>query len=360
MTNVCMVLHPYTARKDLGAGHDRYAFELIQRLGRHNVELSLLESGQIKSIPKALLAEAKAVVRLRRMKENAVYHATATANAMAPITAGKSPIVTTIHDVLWFFVKSNYDKKFKYYLKTSAIKRAAERSDAIIVPFQSTADFLSDELGANKERLHLVPYGVDHDQFFPLEPDEVLPRPQCLGTKEGPTVLFVGAVNYGKGIDTLINCFAAVVAQVPDAQLVIGSDGWDLPLIRAIRESSPVKNSIRFVGFIPEADLRAAYIHADVTCFPSRYGFGLATLESMACGTPTVSGRTLDAPEFVGDAGLMANPDDADELADQLIKALVDSELRATLVQKGIQKAGKYKWDLTAEATAKVYRQVSL
>ncbi|RYZ70255.1 MAG: hypothetical protein EOP09_06380, partial [Proteobacteria bacterium] len=102
MTEVCMVLHPYTARKDLGAGHDRYAYELIQRLPKYGVSLSLFESGHLTTIPQALLAEAKAIARLVGSKHKGLYHATATANAMAPITAHRGPLVTTIHDVLWF------------------------------------------------------------------------------------------------------------------------------------------------------------------------------------------------------------------------------------------------------------------
>jgi glycosyltransferase involved in cell wall biosynthesis len=110
------------------------------------------------------------------------------------------------------------------------------------------------------------------------------------------------------------------------------------------------------VGFIPEGQLRSAYVHADLTAFPSRYGFGLATLESMACGTPTVSGRTLDAPEFIGDAGLMADPNDAGELATQIIRGLVDSELRENLIRRGLEKSGAYHWQQMAVETAAVYR----
>jgi glycosyltransferase involved in cell wall biosynthesis len=49
----------------------------------------------------------------------------------------------------------------------------------------------------------------------------------------------------------------------------------------ALLHQKRAKDAIQFVGFIPEGELRAAYIHADVTCFPSRYGFGLSTLESV-------------------------------------------------------------------------------
>jgi glycosyltransferase involved in cell wall biosynthesis len=173
---------------------------------------------------------------------------------------------------------------------------------------------------------------------------------------DSKNVLFVGALNLGKGIDTLIRCFHQVVRAVPDARLIVGSKGWDTPVVREIWQQSPGKDRIEFVGFIPESELRAAYIHADVSCFPSRYGFGLAIGESMACGTPTVSGRTLDAPDFVGDAGLMANPDDEDELAAQLIKLLADPKVHADYRQRGLDHMAKLTWERCAADTAEVYR----
>ena len=200
-------------------------------------------------------------------------------------------------------------------------------------------------------------YGADHEQFFPLQTDEELARPTFLAPDK-KNVLFVGAVNYGKGIDTLIKCFSQVVKAVPEACLVVGSKGWDTPLIKQAWADSPVKENIKFVGFIPEEQLRAAYIYADITCFPSRYGFGLPTLESMACGTPTVSGRTLDAPEFVEEAGLLADPESADELAMQLTRLLTDQALYTSIKEKGLAKAAAYRWELTARDTAAVYRQL--
>ena len=122
--------------------------------------------------------------------------------------------------------------------------------------------------------------------------------------------------------------------------------------------ASAVKDRIHFIGFIPEDQLRAAYVYADVAAFPSRYGFGLPTLESMACGTSTVSSRALDAPEFVDDAGLMADPDDSNELASQIIRLLSDDDFRQEIEKKGLKKSSQYSWDRTAQMTAEVYRTI--
>lgn len=353
--DVTLVVHPYTARKDVGAGHDRYAYELAQRLPQAGCDVEVFGSGHLTTIAQAFVAEASAVARLALDRRRRVHHATATMNAMAPITARKHPLVTSILDVLWFFVGNKFDSTLKYRLKSLGIRRAVRGSDAIIVPFPSQRDFIVGELGGRADGIHIVPFGIDHDQFHPPRAGETVPRPAFMPT-DSKNVLFVGAVNFGKGIDTLIRCFERVVRAVPDARLIVGSKGWDTPFIKRIWEESGAKERITFVGFIPEEELRAAYIHADVTCFPSRYGFGLAIGESMACGTPTVSGRALDTPEFVEDAGLMANPDDAEELAAQLIKLLADPALHADYRQRGLRHAARFTWEACAQKTAEVYR----
>lgn len=354
---VCVCIHPYTARKDLGFGHDRFAYELIRRLPAQGVDTSVFGSGYIPNMAIAGIAEVAAVARLALRPKSDVYHATATLNAMAPITAGRHPLVTSILDVLWFFVKDQYDSRLKYYLKSYAIRRAAAKSDAIVVPFPSQRDFLINELKTPAHKIHMISFGIDHQQFHPPAPGESVPRPAFM-PKDGKTILFVGSLTMGKGVDTLLRAFPEVRRKIGDVRLIVGSKGWDEGKIKEIWEQSPAKDFVHISGFIPEAELRAAYIHADVTCFPSRYGFGLAVQESMACGTPTVSGRTLDGPEFVGDAGLLADPNDPDELAQQLIRVLSDSSLHAELRSKGLAKAAEVTWDHMAAKFVKVYQSV--
>jgi glycosyltransferase involved in cell wall biosynthesis len=88
--------------------------------------------------------------------------------------------------------------------------------------------------------------------------------------------------------------------------------------------------------------------------FPSRYGFGLSSLEAMACGTPVVVAATLDAPEFIADAGLLVKPGDADDLSSSIGRILAEPSLRDELSAKGIARAAQYSWAATAAKTLAV------
>jgi glycosyltransferase involved in cell wall biosynthesis len=98
------------------------------------------------------------------------------------------------------------------------------------------------------------------------------------------------------------------------------------------------------------------YNTAEALVAPSIYeGFGLTPLEAMACGTPVIVSNVSSFPEIVGDAGLLIDPGCADELMVAMERILSDSELRASLVEKGLKRAALFSWDKAAQETLALY-----
>jgi len=93
---------------------------------------------------------------------------------------------------------------------------------------------------------------------------------------------------------------------------------------------------------------------------PSIYeGFGLPPLEAMACGTPVVVSNVSSFPEIVADAGLLVDPYAVDELTVAIWRLLSDSELRESLIEKGLKRAASFSWDRAAEQTLKLYHSLA-
>jgi hypothetical protein len=117
-----------------------------------------------------------------------------------------------------------------------------------------------------------------------------------------------------------------------------------------------ITESVRFLGSVPEEDLPTLYSGATLFVFPSLWeGFGLPVLEAMACGVPAACSKTSSLPEIVGDAALMFDPLDVEEMAATIGRALEDEALRAELSEEGLQRAAQFSWEDTATATLKVY-----
>jgi glycosyltransferase involved in cell wall biosynthesis len=106
-------------------------------------------------------------------------------------------------------------------------------------------------------------------------------------------------------------------------------------------------------------DLRLLYSHADLFVFPSVYeGFGMPVLEAMACGAPVLTSNRTALPEVAGDAALLVNPGDAEELAGAMIRVLGDSALRDNLRAKGFERVKQFTWERAAHQTMAMYREL--
>jgi glycosyltransferase involved in cell wall biosynthesis len=141
--------------------------------------------------------------------------------------------------------------------------------------------------------------------------------------------------------------------------VLIGQPGWQYgPILREIA-ASPWRNCIHRLGYLSDKMTALFYQHADVFAYPSFYeGFGLPVLEAMTLGCPVVTSNTSSLPEVVGDAALMVNPDDGEDLAAALGRVIGDRPLRQTLIERGRTRAAQFSWERTALETLKAYRSL--
>ena len=91
--------------------------------------------------------------------------------------------------------------------------------------------------------------------------------------------------------------------------------------------------------------------------YPSFYeGFGLPPLEAMQCGVPVITSNTSSLPEVVGDAGIMVDPQDADELCQAILKIYNSAEVREKMSHDSLAQALKFSWGKCAEQTIYAYK----
>jgi len=142
-------------------------------------------------------------------------------------------------------------------------------------------------------------------------------------------------------------------------QLVLaGHEGWGLREVREAWESSPVRSSIRYIGYVPDEVLGLFYRHADLFVFLSLYeGFGLPPLEAMAAGTCVVASDRASLPECLGEAGVQVDPLDVEAVAATLFRLLRDGDLRKEYEEKGLERAKSYSWQRSAAETVAVYKE---
>jgi len=343
--DVAVVCFPYHSSKDTGRGHDRYIFELVENLKAHGngVNVRLIDSGFAQGAFAAATKLTKLTADLLSQKAD-VYHAASPIGGASAALLRRKPLVVTVHDLIPFQL-SGFDASWKSHYVRACVKICVAAADAIIVPLRVTKDELVARHGATESKIHVVNHGVDHSVYYVRPQIERAPR----------RILYIGEVSRSKGVDVLVRAFAQVKARVPDAELLIaGKTSADQPAIEELSRTLGTPD-ITFQGFVPEDELPTYYASATLMAFPSRYGFGLSTLEAMACGTPVVAAAALDAPEFIADAGLLAKPGDVEDLAENLARLLTDSMLQKELSRKGIERAAQFSWSNMAIQSRRVY-----
>jgi glycosyltransferase involved in cell wall biosynthesis len=146
-------------------------------------------------------------------------------------------------------------------------------------------------------------------------------------------------------------------AQDADLHLVIaGGQGWLYESIFDQVKLLGLENRVHFPGFVDDADLPALYSAAEVFAYVSTYeGFGLPLLEAMACGTPAVASNVSSLPEVIGDAGLQVDPRDVSAIARAFDQMLTKSDLRATSIAAGIERARTFTWEKAAGELLAIY-----
>jgi glycosyltransferase involved in cell wall biosynthesis len=144
------------------------------------------------------------------------------------------------------------------------------------------------------------------------------------------------------------------------ALAIVGGRGWLYREVLSMIDTLKLRDSVHLLGRIPDDDLRRLYIAARCHVHPAHYeGFGLPPLEAMACGTPTIVSNVSSLPEVVGDAAMLIDPKNWEEIAVAMNRLIADDALHAELRAKGLQRAKLFSWDLAAEKTMEVYRQVA-
>jgi glycosyltransferase involved in cell wall biosynthesis len=211
----------------------------------------------------------------------------------------------------------------------------ANRCDRVTAPTATALLLLRDH--GLRAPSQVVSNGVDLDAFSPGAADESLRR--RYGLPDGrPLILSVGRLSPEKRAELLIHAVAR--QQAADAVLALAGSGPDAERLRALAARLGVAERVRFLGFIPGADLPGLYRLADVFAIASEAELqSLVTMEAMASGLPVVAVDAGALGELVhpGENGFLTRPGRAGDLADSFDLLCRDAGLRARMSKAGLR-----------------------
>jgi hypothetical protein len=262
---------------------------------------------------------------------------------------GQWPLVTSLQTTLHFWLDSNAqrrnDKEWMESFgapmlaleKELMMKSSGVRSISLAIrrAIEIAYGFVFEET-----RIVIAPLG--------MPPEDLCPTPE--DSAKQLTVLFVGRLEYRKGIDVLLSAIPTVLEQHPDIIFRILGDNT-LPTSDGVTTyedeylSSNMgqlwKDRVLFEGRVPETVLREAYRNCDVFVAPSRFeSFGLVFLEAMRAGKPVIGCWAGGMPEVIahGVNGLLVQPGDVEALSEAILCLAKSKELRMIMGNAGKQR----------------------
>jgi glycosyltransferase involved in cell wall biosynthesis len=211
-------------------------------------------------------------------------------------------------------------------------KRSLRRAEAVVAGSAATARELEEALPGL--RVRVIYPGLD-PEFSP-----------GAGPGGEPYVFHLASPDPRDNTETVLRAVSIARQRVP-IRLVVGGAA---PRVAAEAD---------YTGRVSDSELVTLYRGAAAYVDASLYeGFGYQALEAMACGAPFIGSNATSIPEVVGDAGLLADPRDAEALADALVRVLEEPGLPDELRRRGLERARKFTWERTAAELERLFEEL--
>ena len=236
-------------------------------------------------------------------------------------------------------------------------RQSVKRADRIITVSEAVRQEVCATFGLNQARVIVIPNGVDHAVFHPVQREACAWVTRKFHLPEH-FILHVGTLEPRKNLPNLLRAHRAL----PEALkkrfplLLAGADGWaNEKLNDTIRKTSHV----RWLGYVPDAELASLYTLADVMCYPSWYeGFGLPVAEAMACGCPVLTSTDPALLETSAGAARHVPPDDVEAMCAALQELLEDANERELRRRLGLERAAAFAWEVSVARHLHLFEEV--
>jgi glycosyltransferase involved in cell wall biosynthesis len=310
--------------------------------------------------PLAFSVRARQLLAARRDEFDVVHDNQCLGSGMLGMVDDGWPLLTTLHHPITVdrqLALSHASSRWQHFTQRRWFGflgmqlRVARALPAVVTVSENSRQDIAAQMGVAPERMTVVPVGVDHTVFRPI--DDVLPIPGRIMVTSSSDVPM-------KGLVPLLEAVAKLRTERDVELTVIGRPSEGGRVDRAIGRLG-LADVVRCVSGISDEELARLYGEAEVAVVPSLYeGFSLPAIEAMSCGVAVVATTGGALPEVVGedgDTGLLVPPDDPGALAGAIGRLLDDPALRARLGAAGRERVvSRFTWQVTAAGTSECYR----
>lgn len=282
-----------------------------------------------------------------------IYHSP---NYMLPEFPGKT--VVSILDLSTFRYPEHHPKARVRFVN-SHIERAVKSADHIVTISDFVKSEIMERFNVPESRITVTYLGADK-RFCPMPEILFNEQARTLGLAYKGYFLFTSSIEPRKNLDRLLDAYIAYRASTKDHLLpliVTGMPGWKSQHTHERLQKLQSEGAVRYLGYVDQRLLPVLVAGARAVLYPSLYeGFGLPVLEAMQSGTATMTSRDTPMAEICGDAALLVNSTDTEEMTNAIASFANQPENIALLVSKGLENAKEFSWGRCANQTLLAYQ----
>ena len=267
----------------------------------------------------------------------------------------KGKIINTIYDTVFISAPETMGNR----KEIEEYKYGAQKSDLIITISKSAKNDIIKNLGVSENKIEIVYPGIDLERYSKKYEKEDLEKIRKKYKLPLEYILYLGTIEPRKNIERTIKAFIKYKKEVKDDLkfVIVGGKGWKYDNIMKLIES--MGTDIILTGYIDEEDKIPIYKLAQIFAFPSLYeGFGMPVLEAMAAGVPVITSNVSSLPEVAGEAAILVDPLNEDEIFEAYKKILSDKKLQLEMIEKGLEQAKKFEWKESAKVLEQIYEKM--
>ncbi len=323
----------------------QYVIDGLTYTYEQGVDPGIGDSDEVTYIERAALA---LIERARSTRPALIQAASNHVNGAIGLTAARALGLPFVYEVrgLWHMSRVARQPHFLHHADYEAMDAAevaiCKEADFVLAITHAVRHYLIDK-GVPKDRILVLPNGVDTHRFTPMKSDEDLRSELEIG--EGIVIGYVGSFVKYEGLDLLVEAFAKLRGHHQNIYLLLVGDGDTRNQLEALVDQLDIRDGVRFTGRVPHDDVNRYHSIIDIAPFPRtpdivcEFISPLKPFESMAMGQVVVGSDVAALREIItdGEHGRLFKKGDSHDLFEVLSTLVSNPEEMSRLKDSGLE-----------------------